>query len=355
MIDHPKIKQARPILYALLAALLFGLNAPLSKLLVAKIDPLFLAALLYLGAGLGMLVIDRVRKAGGSENHEARLTRNELPFIVLMVLLDIAAPIFLMLGLSKTNASTAALLGNFEIATTAFFALVLFKEAIGKRLWLAIGLIFGASILLSVNDVSTVQLSTGALLVLLSCVCWGIENNCTRKLSIKDPLQVVIIKGFGSGLGALLIAALWGSFSAPAVYILCALVLGFVAYGLSIFFYVRAQRELGAARTSTYYAVAPFIGVAFSWILLREPISSTFLAALVIMLLGAGLAVSENHQHLHLHLAETHEHRHRHDDGHHGHLHADGFSGEHSHVHTHESIEHEHTHLPDVHHQHEHR
>ena len=346
--------RTRPVLFALLAALLFGLNAPAAKLLVARVNPLFMAALLYLGAGVGMLALGWLRRGTAGDTRESRLSREELPYILLMVLLDIAAPILLMLGLSVANASTAALLGNFEIAATAFFALVLFKEAVGKRMWIAIALITAASLLLSINDLSAFSFSTGALLVLGASLCWGLENNTTRKLSIKDPLQVVVIKGFGSGIGALIVTAIWGSLSASLLAILAALALGFVAYGLSIFFYVMAQRELGAARTSAYYAAAPFIGMALSWLVLRESLSPAFFAALLIMLLGAGLAISEDHVHKHVHTQITHEHRHVHVDGHHNHAHEEGFSGEHSHVHTHELLEHEHSHLPDTHHRHDH-
>jgi len=344
----------RPVLYALLAALLFGLNAPAAKLLVARVDPFFMAALLYLGAGAGMLALGGLRGRNAGVERESRLSRAEMPYILLMVLLDIAAPILLMLGLSRASAATASLLGNFEIAATAFFALVLFREAIGRRMWLAIALITAASVLLSLNDLSAFSFSTGALLVLGASLCWGLENNTTRKLSIKDPQQIVVIKGFGSGVGALIVASIWGSLRAPLVAVLAALALGFVAYGLSIFFYVKAQRELGAARTSAYYAAAPFIGMALSWLLLGEDLTTLFFAALLIMLLGAALAVSETHSHPHFHALTTHEHRHSHADGHHNHAHEDGFSGEHSHNHTHEPLTHEHPHLPDTHHRHEH-
>lgn len=348
------IKKARPVLYALLAAGLFALNAPLSKLLLGHIDPLFLAALLYLGAGAGMLALGGLRRAGGVLNRESGLTRKELPYIALMILLDIAAPIALLYGLRLTNAGTAALLGNFEIVATTLFALLLFREAVGRRLWLAIGLIFLASVLLSFEDISAVKLSTGALLVLLACACWGLENNCTRLLSIKDPLQVVVLKGFGSGLGALLAASIWGSLREPFWVILAALVLGLVAYGLSIFFYVRAQRDLGASRTSVYYAAAPFIGVLFSWLILGERVTLMFLLALAVMLLGALLVVTEVHQHAHEHTALNHEHRHNHEDGHHRHTHEGEVEGEHSHLHTHEAFEHDHSHHPDEHHRHGH-
>ena len=343
------------ILTAILAAALYGISSPLSKLLLKSIDPLFLAALLYLGAGAGMLVIGGLRRAGGGAlNRESGLTRKELPFVALMILLDIAAPIALLYGLRLTNAGTAALLGNFEIVATTLFALLLFREAVGRRLWLAIGLIFLASVLLSFEDISMVRLSSGALLVLLATLCWGVENNCTRMLSIKDPLQVVVLKGFGSGLGALLAASLWGSLRAPLWVILSGLGLGLVAYGLSIFFYVRAQRDLGASRTSVYYAAAPFIGVLFSWLILGERVTLLFLAALAVMLLGALLAVTEKHHHAHEHQALEHEHRHNHDDGHHDHAHEGEVLGEHSHLHTHEAFTHDHPHHPDAHHRHGH-
>lgn len=348
------MKKYLPVIYALLAALLFGLNAPFSKFLVKEIHPLFLAALLYLGAGLGMAIIDFIRKYSKSSSKEARLTKKEMPFIFLMILLDIAAPIFLMIGISMTTSSTAALLGNFEIAVTTVIAMIFFKESIGKRLWLAIALISLASIILTVGDSVSITISIGAIFVLLSCICWGFENNCTRNLSIKDPQQIVIIKGFGSGLGAFIIAFLWGNLSGELLYILLALALGFIAYGLSIFFYVTAQRELGAARTSAYYAAAPFMGVVISWIILKEPISISFLIALSIMLVGAYYAVTEEHSHEHYHMVETHEHKHRHDDGHHDHFHHTDAIGEHSHMHTHRAIKHTHAHLPELHHRHSH-
>ncbi|WP_303868624.1 DMT family transporter [Acetobacterium wieringae] len=344
------------VLYALLAALLFGVNTPFSKLLINELNPLFLAALLYLGAGIGMTVIHLFNKSRKIEVTEARLSKREMPYVILMILLDIAAPIFLLYGISLTNSSTAALLGTFEIAATSVIAVIIFKEAIGKRLWIAIGFISLASILLTLTDASSIHLSIGSVLVLLSCVCWGFENNCTRKISLKDPLQIVILKGFGSGMGALLIASIWGELSGSLLAIVLAMVLGFVAYGLSIYFYIKAQRGLGAARTSAYYAAAPFMGVLISWLVLREPITLSFLIALGIMMLGSWLALSENHEHAHMHDPETHEHKHTHEEDHHQHSDHRLRSPEHchSHTHTHECLEHKHFHLPDSHHRHVH-
>ncbi|ERI92288.1 putative membrane protein [Clostridiales bacterium oral taxon 876 str. F0540] len=339
---------------AILAAALFGMSAPFSKLILKEIPPLLLSSLLYLGAGIGMLSIDIVRRVADVERHEARLQKQEMTYVVLMVLLDIAAPILLMLGLTKTTSATASLLSNFEIVTTSIIALVVFKEAVGKRLWISITLITLSSILLSVEDFGSFSFSLGSVLVLLACLSWGLENNCTRKLSLKDPLQVVIIKGFGSGIGSLIIAILAKEVLWNTRYILLALLLGFFAYGLSIFFYVTAQRELGAARTSTYYAVAPFIGVGISFIAFSEPITSSFALAAIVMVIGTYFAVVEKHSHNHVHKPMEHEHRHNHSDGHHNHTHPFVVIGEHSHPHEHEELVHAHEHTPDIHHSHEH-
>lgn len=345
---------ARAILFALLAAVLFGLCAPVSKLLLVDLSPTFMAALLYLGAGFGMLFVRMAGVLRRKPLTEAKMTRKELPYATAMVLLDIAAPIFLMAGLTMTTASTASLLNNFEIVATSAIAMVFFREPLNKRMWLAILLIVVSSIILTVEDLQNLALSTGSLLILAACLCWGIENNCTRMLSLKDPLQIVIIKGFGSGFGALLISLWANGIHGSVPFIMLALLLGFVSYGLSIFFYVSAQRELGAARTSIYYAAAPFIGVVISWVVLRDAITGSFLIALTIMLIGTYFAISEKHKHPHAHVEETHAHRHSHSDGHHTHHHNGEISGEHSHEHTHEAMEHTHTHMPEIHHQHTH-
>jgi uncharacterized membrane protein len=173
-------------------------------------------------------------------------------------------------------------------------------------------------------------------------------------LSVKNPLQIVVIKGFGSGFGALFITVAYRQYSNNLKYILFTLLLGFVAYGLSIYLYIRAQRDLGAARTSAYYATAPFIGVFISWIIFHEGITVKFLIAFVIMLIGAYFAASEVHNHIHEHAALTHEHKHNHEDDHHNHTHTPGLVGDHSHMHTHNGIIHNHNHTPDMHHNHNH-
>lgn len=300
-----------------------------------------------------MLAVN-LAKGGARRDEEAGLSRKDARYVVLMVALDIAAPVFLLYGIRLTTAATAALLGNFEIVATALLAMLLFREAIGARLWAAMALITVASAVLTVDDFGSLSLSPGALLVLLACLCWGLENNCTRMLSLKDPMQIVVVKGFGSGLGAFVLAVAAGQLAGGAAVIGAALLLGFFAYGLSIYFYVSAQRELGAARTGAYYAFAPFIGVMFSFILFDGSLTPSFMVALPIMLAGVYLVISEDHAHEHLHARHTHTHRHRHDDGHHLHAHDGAVAGEHSHHHEHETLTHSHGHTPDLHHDHEH-
>ena len=278
------------IVWAILAAALYAVNAPVSKLLLRDATPAMMAAMLYLGAGIGMLLLGMARQRLKIGKNEQKLTRKDLPFAVGMIVLDIAAPICLMIGLTSTTSANASLLNNFEIVATSVIALLVFKEAIGKRLWLAIGLITLSSVILSVEDASSLHFSAGSLFVLLACVCWGFENNCTRMMSQSDPLEIVVLKGFGSGLGSLAIAFAVGEQLPPLRLILCALLLGFVSYGLSIFFYVYAQRKLGAAKTSAYYAFSPFIGVLLSLLTFQEIPSLSFWAALLIMALGAYFA-----------------------------------------------------------------
>ena len=285
--------QKKATFFALLAAVLYAVNAPVSKLLLRQVPATVMAVLLYLGAGAGVFLMGAAQRAAGREKQERPLTRKELPYTVGMVALDIAAPIFLMVGLTRTTAANASLLNNFEIVATSIIALVVFREAISKRLWLAIALVTASSLLLSFEDMSSLSFSWGSLFVLLACVCWGFENNCTRMLSSKDPMEIVVIKGFGSGLGSLVIALALGERLPGALLCLCALALGFVAYGLSIYFYIYAQRHLGAAKTSTYYAAAPFVGAGLSMVIFWEAPSGTYIAALVIMLAGTYFAATD--------------------------------------------------------------
>lgn len=331
------MSKAKAIIYAFLAAVFYAINVPLSKVLLQEIGPTTMAALLYLGAGIGIGILSLVNKKNRAKSE--KLTKTDMPFVIGMIVLDIAAPIFLMFGISYGSSANASLLGNFEIVATTVIALLFFKEAVSKRLWSAIALITLSSILLSFEGADSFQFSYGSLFVLLATICWGFENNCTRNISSKSTYEIVVLKGIFSGLGALVIALIKKEAMPGAGYIFMGLLLGFVAYGLSIFLYVRAQNVLGAAKTSAYYAVAPFVGAFLSFVFLREQLSWMYLAALIVMIAGSILVVTDtlirHHTHQHQHTFEhthdgsththtvTHSHDHNHyvTDGIHGHRH----------------------------------
>lgn len=256
--------------------------------------PTLMAGFLYVGAGIGMIIIALVRKIRKTETNELKLTKSELPYTVAMILLDIAAPICLMFGLNATTAANASLLNNFEIVATAIIALMIFKEKISPRLWFGILFITVSCGILSFEDLSSLQFTYGSLFVLLAAVCWGFENNCTRKLSSKDPLQIVLLKGIFSGLGSIIIGLCIGERLTVLWSIIPVLLVGFIAYGLSIYFYVYAQRLLGAARTSAYYAISPFIAAILSLIIFKQIPTVTYFIALIFMIIGAWLSSNDN-------------------------------------------------------------
>ncbi len=286
------MRKTLPVFCALGAAALYALSAPLSKLLLAGMEPAMLAALLYLGAGLGTGALVLGLKLGGKAVGRGP-AKNEYPFVAAMVLLDIAAPLLLLYGLRRTLAANVSLLNNFEIVATALIALLLFKERVSPRMWAAVALVTLASAMLSFEGLDSLRFSPGSLLVLAACVCWGFENNCTRALSQCDPLKIVAIKGLGSGGGALAIAFAGGLRLPGFGALAAALALGFVSYGLSITLYIRAQRDLGAARTSACYAVAPFVGALLSLLIFREKPPALFFAALAVMALGTLLTARD--------------------------------------------------------------
>lgn len=281
----------KAIAYALLAAVFYAVNTPCSKLLLQHVPATFMAGFLYLGAGtgIGMVYLFHYKK----EDKAERLAKCDVIYTIGMIVLDIFAPIFLMLGIQYGSASNASLLGNFEIVATTLIALLIFKEKVTGRLWLAVGAIVIASAFLSFEGMDGFTFSYGSLFVLLAASCWGLENNCTRKIADKSTYEIVTLKGLCSGIGSLAIACIIGEDIPDFRYIIPAMLLGFVAYGLSIFTYIRAQRQLGAAKTSAYYAVAPFIGSFLAFLLLREPLHINYLIGLGFMVAGSVLAVAD--------------------------------------------------------------
>ena len=329
-------KKVLAIFFAILAAGLYAINIPLSKLLLNYVEPTMMASYLYLGAGVGIGLIFLITKKKNQEPSE-KITKKDLPNVFGMIALDIIAPILLMFGLLDSISSNASLLNNFEIVCTSVIALLIFKEAISKRMWIAITLITLSSFVLSFEDVATFKFSWGAILVLLATLCWGLENNCTKNLSNKNTYHIVFLKGIFSGLGSLIVAIILREQFAKIQYFALALLLGFIAYGLSIFFYIKAQGIIGAAKTSAYYAVAPFIGTFLSFIIFKEKPIWTYFVGLFIMILGTIIVVIDTlvqkHNHTHKHIVI-----HTHDGSTHSH------TIEHSHDHNHYVSENNHKH-----------
>lgn len=335
-----------------MAAALYAVNVPLSKLLLNYVEPTMMASFLYLGAGVGLFLYGLVEKATGKVIKREPLTKKELPYTIAMVVLDIAAPILLMFGIIMTNSASVSLLNNFEIVATSIIALVVFKEVISKRLWIAISLVTIASAILSFDGEGSFVFNKGSLFVLGACICWGFENNCTRMISNKSSIEIVVIKGTFSGLGSLIVALLMEEKIPSVQWVLCVMLLGFVAYGLSIHFYIMAQKDLGAAKTSAYYSVAPFLGVVFSILILNERPKIQFYVALVIMIISTYIMVKDTIKLQHTH---EHEHIHTHEHSHGGIVHVHEHKHIHTHIHIHDSDGDNHTHEHELtNHQHSH-
>ncbi|MEX6506831.1 EamA family transporter [Jiella sp. M17.18] len=338
---------------ALGAAVLFGASAPLSKLLTGAVDPWLLAGFLYLGAGVGLAAVHWGRPLLGLANVEAPLQRANLPWLGAVVLFGgMLGPLFLLLGLSQTSAASGSLLLNLEGLATMAIAWVVFRESVDRRLLLGAAAILAGAVLLSWNG-EGVSLDKGGLLIALACLCWGIDNNLTRKLSSADPVQIAMIKGLVAGCTNLVLALSLGAALPSGDWIVSGAVVGFLGIGVSLVMFMLGLRYLGTARTGAYFSLAPFIGAALSLLLFRESITTQFLVAGGLMALGLWLHLSERHDHSHEHEALEHEHAHVHDE-HHRHQHAGEMTEPHSHWHRHEPMRHKHVHYPDLHHRHRH-
>jgi drug/metabolite transporter (DMT)-like permease len=343
----------RGVAFAALAALLFGMTAPLLKRASAGVPPLHAGALLYLGAALGALVLGLLRARGAGDGRALRRPGTLVRLTAIAIVGGAVAPVLLILGLGRTDAATASLLLALEAPFTLLLARIVLREFIGRRVLLAAGLIFlGAATL--VGSIRVPAAISGALLVAAAAFGWALDNLLSRPLADHDPLRVVAYKGLLGGAAAALAGLVAGAPAPPLAAAAKLVALGAVGYGASLQLYLRAQRQVGAARTASVFAVAPFAGVALAFVLGAPwPGAQLPLAALLI---GAGLwlHVTEHHAHPHRHQPTTHDHAHRHDDGHHGHPHDPMPAGPHSHPHRHEAITHAHEHADDLHHRHPH-
>jgi len=335
------------ILAALAAAILFGGSTPFAKLLLGGIDPWLLAGILYLGSGIGLTALSLVAKG-----ERSRLGSGEWPWLVGAILSGgVAGPVLLMYGLSGTSAATSSLLLNAEGVLTAVLAWVVFKENADRRIVLGMLAIVAGAVVLSWPG-GSVEPSWPSIAVLAACLCWAIDNNLTRKVSLSDPVQIAAIKGLGAGLTNVVLAVAMGVQIPPPATITAAGAIGFLGYGISLVAFVVGLRELGTARTGAYFSTAPFVGAAVSVLLLGESITLRLVAAAALMGAGVWLHLTERHEHDHHHDALEHEHAHEHDEHHHHH--GDEPQGAHVHSHRHEPMIHQHPHFPDAHHRHGH-
>ena len=333
---------------ALFAALLFGAGTPLAKMLVNNISPWLLAGLLYLGSGFGLTVFRRIRQMP-----KVRLSRAELPWFAGAVLSGgVVAPVLLMFGLTGMPASGASLLLNAEGVFTALLAWFAFKENFDSRIALGmLAIVIGALILSWPTNIEFSGLWS-ALAILAACFAWGVDNNLTRKVSLTDATWIASVKGLVAGMVNLTLAFSLGASLPSLGLIFSAMLLGLLAYGISLVLFVVALRHLGTARTGAYFSIAPFFGALLA-IFMGEPLTLSLALAGTLMILGIWLHVTENHNHIHNHELQEHEHEHIHDE-HHQHTHDEWATTreKHTHWHRHEPLTHMHGHYPDAHHQH---
>ena len=346
----------RGIVLALISATLFGASTPSAKLLLgAGVSPWLLAGLLYFFSGLGLAILLLGRRLAGFEPSETPLKPADLPWLIAVVVTGgVVAPVLMMVGLANTDASAAALLLNVEGVATIAIAWFVFREAADIRIVIGAGAIIGGAVLLSWQGEGG-QISWGALGIAGASIAWAIDNNLTRRISNADPIQIAMIKGLVAGAANLALAAMSDTAYLTLSEIAGSAAIGFLGYGVSLVMFVLALRQLGAARTGAYFAVAPFVGVLVAVTLLSEPITVRLILAGLLMGIGLWLHVSEHHEHHHHHAFQDHEHGHTHDE-HHQHDHGPGDpSGEpHAHRHVHRPLIHAHPHYPDVHHEHSH-
>ena len=351
MIDYSLQRYA---FLALAAAALFGASTPLAKLLLEETSPVVLAGLLYFGSGIGLALL-RMAQGRSARPREASLVVHDWAWLAgAIVSGGVVAPVLLLWGLAGGGAAETSLLLNFEGVMTTLVAAVLFREAVGARVWLAALVMLAGGFVLAYDPMAPIAFSPLSLAIIGACLCWALDNNLTRKVAGADPVATAVAKGltagsFNLGLGF----ALGGTFPAFGTAA-GALTLGFFAYGVSLVLFIYALRHLGAARTGAHFSTAPFIGAALAVPLLGEPVTASLITAAALMAVATWLVLTERHGHEHKHEHMAHNHRHVHDE-HHQHAHRGDEGPEpHVHEHVHEPMRHAHPHLPDLHHRHRH-
>jgi len=343
----------RGVTLGLVAAALFGASAPLSKLLLPGTGPVALAALLYLGAGLGLSLLAGARRAEAA-GREASLRREDLPTLLAIAGTGgVLGPVLMLVGLERLPALTSALLLNLEAPLTMVLAVALFGEHLGRRELGGAFLIVAGAAVLSRQPGQLEGDWLGALAITAACLCWAVDNNLTQRLSTRDPFALVRFKTLVAGSFSLALACMLGQPFAGLSGICAALMVGSLSYGLSIVLDTYALRILGAAREAAIFATAPFMGAMLSILLLGEHPSWADGAGATAIVLGLVACLRARHVHVHTHDPLLHDHLHEHDE-HHRHQHEGVVNEPHSHPHRHDSVTHGHEHLSDIHHRHSH-
>ena len=332
------------------AAILFGAGTPLAKLLLGEVSPWMLAGLLYVGSGLGLGLYRVI-----SRRARVRLSRRELvPLAGAIAFGGILGPVLLMFGLANMPATGASLLLNAEGVFTALLAWFVFRENFDRRIALGMLAIVAGAVVLSIPTGAQLGEVWPSLAVFAACLCWGIDNNLTRKISLTDATWLAAVKGGVAGPVNLVIAFALGASLPSVAHVAGAMLVGFFAYGVSLVLFIVAMRHVGTARAGAYFSIAPFFGAVLA-IVLGAPITAPLVVAAILMAIGVWLHLTERHEHAHTHDAVTHDHWHVHDE-HHRHEHDEPVAAgiRHRHVHTHETLTHSHEHYPDTHHRHTH-
>ncbi len=339
------------ILSGLGSAILFGASTPLAKVLVGIIDPWLLAGPLYLGSGLGLSAYRFIAPCDS-----APLSKPEWLWLGGAILSGgVMGPVLLMIGLTTTPSGTASLLLNAEGVLTALLAWFVFKENFDRRIALGMVAIIGGAIILSWNDKADITGFLGPLCIIGACLCWAVDNNLTRKVSLSDPVQIASLKGLVAGSVNTVLALGFTHAQWPDVASIgAAALLGLFGYGISLVLFVIGLRHLGTARAGAYFSAAPFVGALIAILFLGEAVTERFVFAAILMAIGVCIHLIEDHEHDHKHDDIEHDHSHSHDDSHHAHAHETPVKGEHSHSHRHQPIRHSHPHYPDSHHRHTH-
>jgi len=341
-------------LWAALSAVLFGISPVLCKLVIGDMSPFCLAGLLYLGSGIGLSFVRIGRNNGICKQLVSLSLLHRWKLLGAILAGGVIAPVCLAFGVKYGTSSEVALLLNLETVATTLIAWLVFKEHVSQHVWIGKAFIVPAALLVILGTPGGTSFSVPGVLVALACIFWGIDNNLTRDVDELPATTLAAIKGFGAGLFNVVLALFLGAGTVTAAQAGSALLIGAFSYGVSLVLFIKALREIGSARTSTFFAVGPFVGVVFSILLLQEHPPVLFGFATALMLAGVYFLCRERHQHLHTHLPFAHQHRHEHDE-HHSHEHdGEQIRAYHEHYHYHELLTHHHSHWPDIHHRHGH-